>query len=683
MAVHSAVALLMKGANIIMKANLRPVFLFVVCLLVGAAALLAMASPSRSLAAGKDPVPSIPLPHWGTDVHVDTVTADNHEAFSLAVNPTDPNKVLASFKYEGPQDPGSAYSLSTDAGRSWAGSVFTGPWGTDVMTPAGNTSVAFNAAGVAFLASRAESVSDLGYFVLTSTDGLTWGDPSPVFTTTNAEVRDQARLAVDQRASGKNAGSAYLVWHYSPGNDLGIFISYSRDGGATWSSPVQVSDPANNYSSHPVVQVASDGSVYVTFMQLDNGCYCNPPRQFVDRSTDGGVTWGPDQLVTGAQTTPVGALDVEGHDLVLHGGTDPEAGVEVNNFPVMAVAPNHPDTVYIVWNDGRWDTGFEIYQHPGKHGDIAFTRSTDGGATWSAPTRVNDDQLANGVDQFMPAIAIAPDGTIGVSWYDRRVNTAAYLYDVFYSQSTDGGTTWSRNERVSDASSDPMVGPNAEGVGDLGEYRSMVLGPDYALPSWLDSSNGATQEFYVDRGVAAACNMNFSDVSPSDYFYPAVEYLYCGGAISGYLDGTFKPYRNTIRGQLSKFVVLAEGWAIDTTGGPHFTDVPTTYAFYPYIETAYNRHILSGYADNTFRPGADVTRAQLSKIIVNAQGWAIGTTGAPHFTDVLPTDPFYGFIETIYNHGVISGYADHTFRPGNSATRGQISKIVYLAVTQP
>ena len=47
------------------------------------------------------------------------------------------------------------------------------------------------------------------------------------------------------------------------------------------------------------------------------------------------------------------------------------------------------------------------------------------------------------------------------------------------------------------------------------------------------------------------------------------------------------------------------------------------------------------------------------------------------------TNPFYAFIETAYNHGIISGYSDGTFRPNNNATRGQISVIVYRAITSP
>jgi hypothetical protein len=183
--------------------------------------------------------------------------------------------------------------------------------------------------------------------------------------------------------------------------------------------------------------------------------------------------------------------------------------------------------------------------------------------------------------------------------------------------------------------------------------------------------------------TATLCTLSFSDVHPGDYFYEAVIYLACHGAISGYSDGTFRPYNNTTRAQLCKIIVLAEGWPIDTSGGPHFSDVPPANPFYDYIETAYNHEIISGYSDGTFRWGNNVTRAQLSKIVVLAQQWPIDTYGGPHFSDVPPTDPFYGYIETAYNHNIISGYADGTFKPGNSATRGQIAKIVYLAVSNP
>jgi hypothetical protein len=188
---------------------------------------------------------------------------------------------------------------------------------------------------------------------------------------------------------------------------------------------------------------------------------------------------------------------------------------------------------------------------------------------------------------------------------------------------------------------------------------------------------------YTASATVTPCSLSFSDVHSTDYFYTAVQYLACAGVISGYSDGTFRPFNDTTRGQLSKIIVLAEQWPIDTSGGPHFSDVPTSHTFYAFVETAYNRGVISGYADGTFRPGNNVTRGQLSKIVVSAEGWAIDTTGGPHFSDVPTSNPFYAFIETAYNRGIISGYSDGTFRWGANATRGQISVITYRAITQP
>jgi hypothetical protein len=176
------------------------------------------------------------------------------------------------------------------------------------------------------------------------------------------------------------------------------------------------------------------------------------------------------------------------------------------------------------------------------------------------------------------------------------------------------------------------------------------------------------------------CAIAFSDVQLSDYFYEAVRYLYCAGAISGYGDGTFRPYNNTTRGQLCKIVVLAEGWPLYTPPQPTFSDVPASDPFYAYVETAYLRGIISGYADGTFRPFSNVTRGQLCKIVVLAEGWPLVNPTEPTFLDVPPSHPFYTYIETAYSREIISGYADGAFRPVNNATRGQIAKIVHAAI---
>jgi hypothetical protein len=185
--------------------------------------------------------------------------------------------------------------------------------------------------------------------------------------------------------------------------------------------------------------------------------------------------------------------------------------------------------------------------------------------------------------------------------------------------------------------------------------------------------------------------MNFSDVQPTDYFYDAVRYLYCRGVVSGYGDGAFRPYDFTTRGQLAKIVVLTDQWPTYTPPTPTFRDVPVTHAFYQYIETAYHQGIISGYRCGAgcleYLPDNNVTRGQLCKIVVLAHQWAIYTPPTPTFRDVPGSHVFYGYIETEYYHNIISGYSCGAgcleFRPGNSATRGQICKIVYNDITAP
>jgi hypothetical protein len=113
-----------------------------------------------------------------------------------------------------------------------------------------------------------------------------------------------------------------------------------------------------------------------------------------------------------------------------------------------------------------------------------------------------------------------------------------------------------------------------------------------------------------------------------------------------------------------------------------FTDVDQFNPFYQYIQCLYCRGIISGYADNTFRWGNDVTRGQVSKIIANAAGLN-GAVSGQTFTDVDAGNPFYVFIERLAATGAISGYNTPAncpsgipcFRWELPVTRGQLAKI--------
>ncbi len=174
--------------------------------------------------------------------------------------------------------------------------------------------------------------------------------------------------------------------------------------------------------------------------------------------------------------------------------------------------------------------------------------------------------------------------------------------------------------------------------------------------------------------TSTVCPIQFSDVPEGSTFYPYVRCLACRGVISGYNDNTFRPGNNVTRGQLSKIVANAAGFN-EPVEGQTFRDVPSTHTFYEYIERMARRGIISGYNDGTFRPGNPATRGQICKIVANAAGYREAVSGQT-FSDVPLDHTFYEYIERMVRRGIIGGYDDGTFRPQNNATRGQVSKIV-------
>jgi hypothetical protein len=207
-----------------------------------------------------------------------------------------------------------------------------------------------------------------------------------------------------------------------------------------------------------------------------------------------------------------------------------------------------------------------------------------------------------------------------------------------------------------------------------------------------------------------ACTLTFNDVPPGSTFYDYVRCLACAGIVGGYPCGGpgepcpgayYRPNNNVTRGQTSKIVAAAAGFA-DPIPSTQQTvaDVPPSGTFWLWIEQLAARGIIGGYPcggpfepcippDNRpyFRPNNNVTRGQLSKITSGAAGWTETPTGQT-FADVPPGQTFYLTVERMAVRGIIQGYPcggvgepcvapDNRpyFRPNNPATRGQMSKI--------
>ena len=98
-----------------------------------------------------------------------------------------------------------------------------------------------------------------------------------------------------------------------------------------------------------------------------------------------------------------------------------------------------------------------------------------------------------------------------------------------------------------------------------------------------------------------ACVAQFTDVLPGSAFYPFIRCLACLDIVSGYADGTFRPGNNIIRGQLAKIVSNAAGF-LEPSTGQSFEDVPVGSSFHEFIERLYRRGHMSGYPCGQ-RPG--------------------------------------------------------------------------------
>jgi hypothetical protein len=245
--------------------------------------------------------------------------------------------------------------------------------------------------------------------------------------------------------------------------DRRLVTAASSDGGATWSVPVDASAPGEQVREPSAPVVAPDGAVYVAWRNRDNGAA--PSNVIVGKSTDGGRTWARNLA---------GAVTGLGQGA---GGGMPQLGLD-----------HASGAIYLV------------YQETEPHGDldIFFQRSTDAGATWSSPLRVNDDPPGNKLRQHVPHMAVAPNGRIDVVWLDRRHAYPTPVLpaprgeaDVYYASSTDGGRTFSPNRRITDRTINLDMGLIPR-VGSYSWFGPVVapLGNDAVFFAWSDPRDG-------------------------------------------------------------------------------------------------------------------------------------------------------------------------------------------------
>ena len=316
-------------------------------------------------------------------------------------------------------------------------------------------------------------------------------------------------------------------------------------------------------------------------------------------------------------------------------------------------------------------------QPPATYTALPTATATATATTTSTPTPLVDDP------PLVSNLRVSPPGF----W-----RTGGLLTVQLDASDSDGSAVSSVQFQVTDPQGGTQIVPMTlvSGSTAAGTWQGTFLVPDPPAGS-PDQSYGihacAVEDFPPRRVVCApdatvvVSTVRFGDVPRSYWAYTPIEYLAAAGIVGGYSDGTFRPANNATRAQFSKMIVTSEGWSLITPPTPTFSDVPSDSVFYSVIETAAAHHIISGYSDGTFRPSANITRGQITKLIALAEGWPLAPPVRPTFSDVAPGNVFYLYIEATAARGIISGYSDGTFRPGNLATRAQLSKMLYLTLT--
>lgn len=453
-----------------------------------------LAGGGACLRVTKPPYPNVQVTH-------DTYAA--HSEPAIAENPRNPLNLVGGSKYF--TDPAHyvfkiGYSYSFDGGCTWTDGGQLPGFGRAALTS--DVSFAFDTHNDVYAAVLFTDASDKGGGIAVSRSadgGRTFGQPVTVYADpTGAVFSDKPWIAVDT-TSGPRAGAIYIVWSYDTngacgdGNTCsqGLAFSRSTDGGRTF-SPVRQVEGSAPFCDYPAMgrpasstrcdgalgaipAVEPDGTLAVANDYIDVQTSGKPTKLVVQTSPDGGDTWSAPTLVTTIADIPFMFR--------------PE---RYRNFSLPAFASSpRPGELYVTWAGEQ-------------HGDadVLFSRSTDNGRTWSAPVRVNDDPPGDGANQFQPALAVAPDGVISVSFFDTRVDPAHQRIDVFLAQSRNGGVSFLPNVRVTTTSFDPAVDAPLDGSGAqfIGDYQGLAADDRVVHPLWNDTRTGKQELFTAAVG---------------------------------------------------------------------------------------------------------------------------------------------------------------------------------------
>jgi hypothetical protein len=345
-------------------------------------------------------------------------------------------------------------------------------------------------------------------------------------------------------------------------------------------------------------------------------------------------------------------------------------------------AGNNPDGNGEVW---RWTVGglFPVQLTSTTDGTQVPSPTFDGGRTVAYD--LDTAQLSSGnadrnVEIFLEAAGGEAEQithTTGGKNLEPELNQAGTVI-TFLTRTTLGGpnpglalfpTRWARTggfTRLSDApaAAEDGVAPSPDAIG--------------ASPAVVSTSNqtGGNPDGGTDL-FRAECR-TFGDVTQEHPFWLDVEWMASNGITTGYGDGGYHPSDIVTRQAMSAFLYrLAGAPAYDPPAVATFPDVGLGNDFFAEIEWMNAFAIGQGYADDTFRPLAPVSRGAMSAFMYRLADPGFPQATQATFSDVGLAHPFFQEIAWMANAGITTGYDDDTYRPGAPVTRQAMSAFMH------
>ncbi len=358
--------------------------------------------------------------------------------------------------------------LTTNGGLNWFGSDTL--QGAPISNHGGDPGPTIDKNGTLIMTHLGYSIS--GMFANYSTNnGATW---SANYTIASGS-QDKNFASTDDAVSSPYYGRSYVVWSRFTAAAPPIAVSYTTNGGVSWSPGVDINTSvASHYSQGCDIRVGPNGEVYVVWAAPILGSPYTEDFAGFAKSTNGGVTW----------TVTNNAYDMNG----IRGTFTTKASIRTNGFPRIDVDRSggvRNGWIYVVASEKNLSPA-------GSDPDVVLHKSTDGGTTWSAGIRVNQDALNNGKYQWFPAIRVDENGAVNIVYYDDR-NTASDSGEVYVSRSLDGGATFT-DLLVSDHRFKPKaLGLSGVAGGYQGDYIGITSGNGKVWPIWMDDKSGIYQ----------------------------------------------------------------------------------------------------------------------------------------------------------------------------------------------